>query len=771
MNSQRYAQLNDLFGQVCDLSGDDRARTIDELCGEDESLRVDLQRLLAAHDDSPDSPASPVNGVAEVDLPSEVAGYSITGLLGVGGMGVVYRAQQRQPAREVALKVLHAGLHSASVRRRFQLEAEVLGRLHHPGIAQIHEAGEWTSEGRRRPFFAMELVDGQPVTEFSRRHALDTRAMLELLAAICDAVGHAHQKGVIHRDLKPGNILVEGSGRPKILDFGVARAVDSDIRVTTQRTDVGQLIGTVAYMSPEQAAGDPGAIDHRSDVYALGVIMYELLAGEPPLNLHERSLPDAVRAIRDDDPAPLSAIDRRFRGDLETIVSKAMEKDQARRYQTAAALAADVRRYLGDEPIAARAPSTLYQIGKFSRRHKGLVGGLAAAILILFAATAFSSWMAWREHQAGLQAKSNADAASRQADRAERVKDLMIGMFAPVYPMRPDGKVTVQDMLAQATERVRTGLRDQPDIADEMYFVLGTIYHNLDLPQYAAPLLEELLARQKASGASPATYVGTIDVLADAYNRDRDYEQSAKYHRELLEIHRAAGPWNSVPAIDALNGLAHVLTLGGHPDEGLSLRTEALALLDQDPAPRPYQRAAAQLGIAAAYIALHRYAEAETATREYLAGPRFVGTFWAQYYLAQALAYQGKVDKALLMLEQMAPSAREHADGEPRRLGILLTLYSETLERNGDLNQAEAVAREAVSVLESLDAAVRALALRQLASTLHQQGRTTEALDVVQQAVLTVRVASRNSEDEAEIHALKARIEAAIAKASQPKAP
>ena len=227
----------------------------------------------------------------------------------------------------------------------------------------------------------MEFIRGQSLCEYAQALHLNVRQRLEVMIKICDAVQHAHQRGVIHRDLKPGNILVDAEGQPKILDFGVARSTDSDAHATRQ-TDLGQLVGTLAYMSPEQVLGDPLELDIRSDVYTLGVILYELLAGRLPYQISNK-LHQAVQTIREEDPARLSSISRVYRGDVETIVAKALEKDKARRYNSVADLAADIKRYLLDEPIVARPASTAYQLRKFARRNKALVGSIATVFVVL----------------------------------------------------------------------------------------------------------------------------------------------------------------------------------------------------------------------------------------------------------------------------------------------------------------------------------------------------------------------------------------------------
>lgn len=351
---------------------------------------------------------------------SHIGHYRIIRTIGQGGMGTVYEAEQDRPRRTVALKVVRAGLATPKMMRRFELESQVLGRLQHIGIAQVYEAGTADAGQGPQPFFAMEFIRGRLLNDFAGADNLGTRARLELMAKVCDAVHYAHQKGVIHRDLKPGNILVDDTGQPKILDFGVARATDSDVQVTTLQTDVGQIVGTLAYMSPEQVAADPAELDIRSDVYALGVICYELLAGRLPLDVSRKMIHEAARTIQEDDPAPLSTYNRVFRGDVETIVAKALEKEKGRRYASAAELAADLRRYLQDEPIVARPASTTYQLRKFAKRNKGLVGGVVAAFIIMVIASVVSVTLAVQAHRARA-------AETAQRERAENNLHAAIG--------------------------------------------------------------------------------------------------------------------------------------------------------------------------------------------------------------------------------------------------------------------------------------------------------------------------------------------------------
>jgi WD40 repeat protein len=307
-------------------------------------------------------------------------------------MGVVYVAEQDRPRRTVALKLIRQGAVNVAVLRRFDHEAEVLGRLHHPGIAQIYEAGATEVPGRGpTPFIAMELIQGRSLTDHAK--SLPVREQVDLIARVCESVHHAHQRGVIHRDLKPHNILVDAQGQPKVVDFGVARGVDAGLTLQTAGTGAGQIVGTLQYMSPEQVRADPNEVDTRSDVYALGVMLYELLTARLPHDLTERTLPEAAKLICETDPVRVGAIDKGLRGDLDVITAKALEKDKSRRYASAAALAEDLRRYLEGRPITARDDSALYVMRKQLRRYSGVVAASAAS----FAGLALFAAYAWRQ--------------------------------------------------------------------------------------------------------------------------------------------------------------------------------------------------------------------------------------------------------------------------------------------------------------------------------------------------------------------------------------
>jgi hypothetical protein len=438
MAPERWRNLEEIYHAARACVPDECSGFLAEACGGDEDLRREIESLLAndvSGDSRLDRPvwtdsgsamtiSQPAAGAAGRTLPAYIGRYRILRLIGEGGMGTVYEAEQQQPRRIVALKVIRPGSMSPERLRRFEQESQALGRLQHPGIAQVFEAGTADPGFGPQPYFAMEFIRGETLRDYMQVHQPSSRQRLELMAKVADAVNHAHQRGLIHRDLKPGNILVDETGQPKVLDFGVARVTDSDTQATRQ-TDLGELVGTLAYMSPEQVLADPMELDTRSDVYALGVNLYELLAGRLPYVISKK-LHEAVKTIREEDPTRLSSVSRAYRGDIETIVAKALEKDKARRYASAADLAADIRRYLNHVPIAARPASTTYQVRKFVRRHKAFVFGLAAVFSVLLAGIVVSGHETVRAKRAEQDAVKERDralnaqrSASRERARAE----------------------------------------------------------------------------------------------------------------------------------------------------------------------------------------------------------------------------------------------------------------------------------------------------------------------------------------------------------------
>ncbi|MGE3180295.1 MAG: protein kinase [Phycisphaerae bacterium] len=515
MTPAQYEKIRGLYVKAADLPQEDRANFLMQHC-HDREVRREVEALLDAsqHTDFLETPAlgkalpfetTPLEApthTAEsadasdvaVEIPQSIGNYEILRLLGQGGMGTVYLAQQQNPRREVALKVMRAGTTTASMLRSFRHETEILGRLQHPGIAQIYEAGAAKTAAGTQPYFAMERIVGSTLTEYAREKHLSLRQRVELLARICDAVQHAHQKGVIHRDLKPANILVDASGQPRILDFGVARLADDDAATTAAQTHAGALIGTIPYMSPEQIAGGRNDLDTRSDVYSLGVVAFELLSGTLPHNVREKSVYEAARTIREEEPTRLASRNRALRGDLETIVATALEKDPERRYQSAAVLAGDLRRLLRFEPIVARPASTLYQLQKIARRHRAIFVGIAAlsgALVLGAIGTGYglirardSANLAAQEAERARESEKRAniekDRARIAAARAVEVSSFLRGMMSAADPEKVAGvNLTVRDVLDEAAIRIRTQPPNDKTVAAMVYITLADTYRAL----------------------------------------------------------------------------------------------------------------------------------------------------------------------------------------------------------------------------------------------------------------------------------------------------
>jgi len=378
--AEDWARLRAIVERALDLPEDERAGWLDEECDPDLRAQVDEWVAASLFDDrflqSPEPSRSPEPGAT-------VGSFHLVRVIATGGMGTVYEAEQASPQRRVALKMVRAGLAGADAQRRFRYEVEVLASLRHPGIAQVYEAG---MHGEL-PWFAMEFVEGaRTIRDFAADLDLDAR--VRLFAEAADAVAHGHARGVIHRDLKPDNVLVDSDGRPKVIDFGVARATGAALDARTVRTRTGEILGTITYMSPEQI--EAADLDVRSDVYALGVMLFELLTGELPYLLERGDFLETASAIRSVAPRRPGRVAPELRGDLETILLKCLEKDPARRYASASALADDLRRYLARHPIAARPPSTMYQLKMLARRHKAATGALLLAVTALITGTVVS---------------------------------------------------------------------------------------------------------------------------------------------------------------------------------------------------------------------------------------------------------------------------------------------------------------------------------------------------------------------------------------------
>ncbi len=527
-------------------------------------------------------------------LPERIGSFRIISVLDEGGMGVVYLAEQAAPKRKVALKVIRPGYATAAMMRRFELEAQVLGRLQHPGIAHVYDAGVALTPLGRQPYFAMELIEGRSLIEFMHSQSLSARDRLQLMVHICAAVQHAHAKGVIHRDLKPANILVTHDGQPKILDFGVARAIDSDVHAATMQTDIGQLVGTLPYMSPEQVAGDHSRLDTRSDVYALGVILYEALGGALPHDLDAKSLAVSIRTIAEREPIMLSLRNRALRGDIETIVHKALEKEPERRYQSAGDLAADIERYLHDEPIAARPSTAAYTISKFARRNKALVSGLACAATIGAAGVIGITWqavVATSQRDRAVKAEGLAETRRIDAEKARSLAEQKAAIATATSnflgsmltsadrEVTMDRNVPVRAVLADAAANADIAFRDQPGVEASVRTTLGDLYKNLgDYVTAQAQLRRALDLQTRSHGEDSREALevncSLIATLADAGALD---EADALAQRTLTTTRAKFGERDAV-TIAAMHQQARVLAERGETPASEKLLRDAIAL-------------------------------------------------------------------------------------------------------------------------------------------------------------------------------------------------
>ena len=608
MDARRWAIIEPLYYAAHAKEPGERSSYLARVCSEDQTLRREIESLLAYADVQWSSPGqrsdmaklmAEAAGILSVGalsssqtmkggvlgkvfpqcggwfeteisavLPAAIGGYRIVRILGEGGMGTVYQAEQEQPRRTVALKVIKPGLVAQELLRRFELESQALARLQHPGIAQVYEAGN----GDNGSWFAMEFIKGESLLQHVEGHHLKTRLRLELMAKICEAVDHAHRRGIIHRDLKPANILVDETGQPKILDFGVARLTDMDAQTTSQ-TGLGQLVGTLAYMSPEQVLADPLELDLRSDVYALGVILYELLAGRLPYTL-SRKPHEAAQTIREEDPPPLSSVSRVYRGDIETIVAKALEKDKARRYSSAADLAADIQHYLRNEPITARSPSASYRLLKFTRRHQALVTGVAAVFVVLAIGIVVSTWEAVRANRAEQAARSEAAAAN--AVNAFLQNDLLAqaGARAQARPDRkPDPDLKVRTALDRAAAQIAGKFDGQPSVEASIRETIAITYEDLGLYPEAERQIELALdLRRRLLGEEHPDTLASMNELAGIYRDQGKYEQAETRFIHVLQVRRRVMGTDHLDTLRTMNDLAVL-----YQDQGKYAQAEALS--------------------------------------------------------------------------------------------------------------------------------------------------------------------------------------------------
>ncbi len=664
MDAEFLKQTESVYHAALEVEESRRVIFLREACGSDEALFREVESLLCHGKRAVDFlevPAMELAGLTltlkldEVQHPSfpvRIGSYRILRVLGEGGMGVVYEAEQEHPCRIVALKVIRAGSVTPELLRRFEQESQALARLQHPGIAQIFEAGTANAGFGPQLWFAMEFIRGESLLQYAQAHRLNTRQRLQLMAKVCEAVHHAHQRGIIHRDLKPANILVDEGGQPKILDFGVARVTDSDAQATRQ-TDAGQIVGTLAYMSPEQVLADPLELDTRSDVYALGVILFELLAGCLPYKISGQ-LHDAVRTIREEDPAPLSSISRVYRGDIETIVATALEKDKNRRYASAAGMAGDIRRYMNDEPITARPASAAYQLRKFTRRHKALVAGAAAVFVVLIAGIIASSLEAERARRAEQTARTESATTTAVNDFLQN--DLLAQASANVQAQpdtKPDPDLKVRTALDRAAMRIEGKFKEQPLVEASIHQTIGKTYGDLGLYPEAQRQLEHALdLRRRVLGEEHPDTLGTMNDLAYQYLNQGKYAQTEPLYTKVLEIRRRVLGAEHPGTLTSMNDLGYLYLNQGEYARAEPLFARALEARRRVLGEGHPDTLISMHDLALLYWQQGKYAQAEPLDitvlemRRRALGAEHPSTLSSMNNLALIYEYQGKYAKA-----------------------------------------------------------------------------------------------------------------------------
>ncbi len=719
MSSQREL-IEQLFGAALGLGPVERAVFLDRKCAANPELRRPVEDLLAADAALGSFLDDPLLSTPTADYPKMsgvlIGSYHLLQLIGQGGMGEVWLAEQTQPVRRrVAIKLIKTGMDTKEVVARFESERQALALMNHPAIAKVFDAGS-TAEGR--PYFVMEYVAGLPITDYCDRHRLNTRQRLELFISVCEGVQHAHQKAIIHRDLKPSNILVtevDGKPVPRIIDFGVAKATSQHLHVDALRTQIGALIGTIGYISPEQADSGGEDIDTRSDVYSLGVVLYELLSGTLPFDFRKLAFDEALRCLREQDaPSPsqrlrttvgdsaLAAKNRsadlptlvsQLRGDPDAITLKALEKDRAGRYSSPLELAADIRRYVRNQPVLAHAPSAVYRARKYVRRHR--LGVTLVSLLVLLAVV-FAAAQA-----------NELQRTRRERDRADRITDFLTNMYKVSSPSESRGNtVTAREILDRSSNEIEEGLAQDPEVRSQLMQVMAETYENLGLYSRAHDLTERVLQdRRKTLGPENAKTLEAMDRMGwILYREGRDIEAERLIRRTIDIQSRVIGPDNPA-TLRSKNHLAWILIRQAHHAEVEKLERDVIAASSRKLGPENPETLRAMDGLAVAFARQSHFREAEAEYRQLLdlkvhkLGPDHPETLSTMHNLASALSDEGNYDEAeKLYRETLQIEQRVLGPDHPDTANSMTTLANTVKFGHGREVEAEGLYRKALEI-------------------------------------------------------------------------
>ena len=754
----RWERISSLFERLRDTPLQNREEFLRRECPDDPGMIADVLSLLEHHSDefleNPDHLVGVPRDPTTPSTPSQIGPYKILAKLGSGGMGVVYLAEQQRPVeRRVALKVIQQGMVTKQVLARFDTERQALALMSHPNIARVYDAGT-TDQGS--PYFVMEYVEGVPITEHCDRHRLGSRGRLELFADLCEGLQHAHQKGIIHRDIKAPNVLVtieDERAVAKIIDFGISRLIDRRLTDATAHTELGQIIGTPEYMSPEQAEMTGQDIDTRTDIYSLGVLLYVLLVGEHPFDpteLRRVSFDELRRMIREDEPPRPSTrfmslgerrlvvsrerktdpgtFIRELRGDLDWIVMKALDKDRTRRYASAAEFAADIRRYLTDQPVAARPPGAAYQIGKFVRRHRVGVTAAGLMLTLLVLGTVGTTLGMLRAQKA--QRTANTEAATSKA-----VVDYLFEIFGKADPEAGSlGDVTAEEILNAGRIQI-DALETQPLVQARLAREIGRIYRANGEWSAARPLLERSLEiNRQTTGVEDLDLLQSVNQLANLESVSRNFDRALPLYQEALEIARRALDPDSEPFATILKNLGDGLRrLGDYETARRHLR-RSLAIREANDSPKIAQSVAA---LAAVLVKLEEYDAAiplyerslEERRKSYTEGHLRIGL--GHQLLAEALDKAGRLDEARLQYTQALAIFEDKLKPEHQYIRNAAFGLAGILAANEDHSNAEPLYRRALIIDEAkygADAPQLVPTLGEYAACLRQLGRTDEAI-------------------------------------------